>query len=211
MIERFADDERGGFFTTSHDHEELIARRKDVGDHPIPSGNSSAAYGLLRLAALTGESALRGARASERCALFAASGPAAPRRLRPPAPGDRLPPLPDPRGRAGRPGERRRLPGAWTSSRESSARPTARTSSWPGATRAPTGRSCSATDRGRGPAGRLRLRALRVQGAGDPAGASWRRPSPGVDSERLLLSAEAPLLGDDLAGRSLEGPGGPRA
>ncbi len=57
MIERFADNERGGFFTTSKDHEELIARRKDVGDHPIPSGNSSAAYGLLRLAALTGESA----------------------------------------------------------------------------------------------------------------------------------------------------------
>jgi uncharacterized protein len=55
MIERFADDERGGFFTTSNDHEELIARRKDVGDHPIPSGNSAAAYGLLRLAALTGE------------------------------------------------------------------------------------------------------------------------------------------------------------
>jgi uncharacterized protein YyaL (SSP411 family) len=55
MIERFADDERGGFFTTSNDHEELIARRKDVGDHPIPSGNSSAANGLLRLSALTGE------------------------------------------------------------------------------------------------------------------------------------------------------------
>ncbi len=55
MIERFADPERGGFFTTSHDHEELIARRKDLGDHPIPSGNSSAALGLLRLAELTGE------------------------------------------------------------------------------------------------------------------------------------------------------------
>jgi uncharacterized protein len=55
MVEHFADDERGGFFTTSDDHEELIARRKDVGDHPIPSGNSSAAYGLLRLSALTGE------------------------------------------------------------------------------------------------------------------------------------------------------------
>jgi uncharacterized protein YyaL (SSP411 family) len=54
MIARFADDERGGFFTTSDDHEELIARRKDVGDHPIPSGNSSATYGLLRLAAMTG-------------------------------------------------------------------------------------------------------------------------------------------------------------
>ncbi|MGH2950719.1 MAG: thioredoxin domain-containing protein, partial [Solirubrobacterales bacterium] len=55
MIERFADPERGGFFTTSHDHESLVARRKDVDDHPIPSGSSSAALGLLRLAALTGE------------------------------------------------------------------------------------------------------------------------------------------------------------
>jgi uncharacterized protein len=55
MIDLYLDPERGGFFTTSHDHEELIARRKDVDDHPIPSGNSSAAYGLLRLAALTGE------------------------------------------------------------------------------------------------------------------------------------------------------------
>jgi uncharacterized protein len=55
MIERFTDPDRGGFFTTAHDHEELIARRKDVDDHPIPSGNSSAALGLLRLAALTGE------------------------------------------------------------------------------------------------------------------------------------------------------------
>jgi uncharacterized protein YyaL (SSP411 family) len=55
MIERFGDPERGGFYSTSSDHEELIARRKEVGDHPIPSGNSSAAMGLLRLGALTGE------------------------------------------------------------------------------------------------------------------------------------------------------------
>ncbi len=54
-IARFGDPERGGFFSTSDDHEELIARRKEVGDHPIPSGNSSAALGLLRLAALSGE------------------------------------------------------------------------------------------------------------------------------------------------------------
>jgi uncharacterized protein YyaL (SSP411 family) len=57
MIERFADDENGGFFETSVDHERLVARRKDLEDHPIPAGNSSAAYGLLRLAALTGEHA----------------------------------------------------------------------------------------------------------------------------------------------------------
>ena len=57
MIERFADKENGGFFETSSDHEQLVARRKDLEDHLIPAGNSSAAYGLLRLAALTGEQA----------------------------------------------------------------------------------------------------------------------------------------------------------
>jgi uncharacterized protein len=55
LIARFGDPEHGGFFSTSDDHETLIARRKEVGDHPIPSGNSSAAMGLLGLAALTGE------------------------------------------------------------------------------------------------------------------------------------------------------------
>jgi uncharacterized protein YyaL (SSP411 family) len=54
-IARFGDRERGGFFTTSDDHEALIARRKEIGDHPIPSGNSAVAFGLLRLEALTGE------------------------------------------------------------------------------------------------------------------------------------------------------------
>jgi uncharacterized protein len=55
MIERFGDPARGGFFSTSTDHEALIARRKEIGDHPIPAGNSAAALGLLRLAALSGE------------------------------------------------------------------------------------------------------------------------------------------------------------
>jgi uncharacterized protein YyaL (SSP411 family) len=54
-IERFADAERGGFFSTASDHERLVARRKDLEDTPIPSGNASMAFGLLRLAALTGE------------------------------------------------------------------------------------------------------------------------------------------------------------
>jgi uncharacterized protein len=57
MIDRFGDPERGGFFTTSSDHEALIGRRKEVGDHPIPAGQSAAALGLLRLAALSGEAA----------------------------------------------------------------------------------------------------------------------------------------------------------
>jgi uncharacterized protein len=55
MIDRFGDPERGGFFTTSSDHEQLIARRKEIGDHPIPAGNSAAALGLLWLAGLSGE------------------------------------------------------------------------------------------------------------------------------------------------------------
>ena len=55
LIERFEDPERGGFFTTASDHEQLAARRKDLEDSPIPSGNSAAASGLLRLAALSGD------------------------------------------------------------------------------------------------------------------------------------------------------------
>ncbi len=56
IIDRFADPVRSGFFQTSSDHEQLVARRKELEDNPIPSGASSAAFGLLRLAALTGES-----------------------------------------------------------------------------------------------------------------------------------------------------------
>jgi uncharacterized protein YyaL (SSP411 family) len=55
LIERFSDPERGGFFTTADDQEALAARRKDLEDSPIPSGNSAAAYALLRLALLAGE------------------------------------------------------------------------------------------------------------------------------------------------------------
>jgi uncharacterized protein YyaL (SSP411 family) len=55
MIARFADPGQGGFFSTSSDGEALITRRKDVEDAPIPSGSSSAAVGLLRLAQITGE------------------------------------------------------------------------------------------------------------------------------------------------------------
>ncbi|MBJ7348558.1 MAG: thioredoxin domain-containing protein, partial [Thermoleophilaceae bacterium] len=58
MIERFGDPE-GGFFTTSSDAERLLVRRKDLDDNPIPSGNSAAALGLLRLAALTGKNDYR--------------------------------------------------------------------------------------------------------------------------------------------------------
>jgi uncharacterized protein YyaL (SSP411 family) len=55
ILARFSDPANGGFFATADDHEALIARRKELEDTPIPSGASSAAFGLLRLAALTGE------------------------------------------------------------------------------------------------------------------------------------------------------------
>ena len=57
ILGRFADPVRGGFFVSALDGERLITRRKDLEDHPIPSGSSSAAVGLLRLGALSGEPA----------------------------------------------------------------------------------------------------------------------------------------------------------
>jgi uncharacterized protein len=77
MIARFGDPERGGFFSTSDDHEQLIARRKEIGDHPIPSGNSAAALGLLRLEALSGERS-HGEWAEGVLRLFAAAAPRQP-------------------------------------------------------------------------------------------------------------------------------------
>ena len=55
LIDRFEDRERGGFFTTAQDAEQLPVRRKDLEDSPIPSGNSAATLALLRLALLSGE------------------------------------------------------------------------------------------------------------------------------------------------------------
>jgi uncharacterized protein YyaL (SSP411 family) len=55
LVGLFADDERGGFFTTGIDAEPLIVRPKDYQDNATPAENSLAADGLLRLAALTGD------------------------------------------------------------------------------------------------------------------------------------------------------------
>ncbi len=55
MIDRFADPAGGGFFTTASDRDTGFARRKDLDDSPIPASGSAAAFGLLRLALLTGE------------------------------------------------------------------------------------------------------------------------------------------------------------
>jgi uncharacterized protein YyaL (SSP411 family) len=57
-VERFGDDEHGGFFMTPEDGEKLVARKKDLDDHPTPSGNSMLAYVLLRLARIWGDDEL---------------------------------------------------------------------------------------------------------------------------------------------------------
>ncbi|MBI5362777.1 MAG: thioredoxin domain-containing protein [Planctomycetes bacterium] len=54
VAERFEDAEHGGFFTTGHDHEALIARLKSPHDGALPAGNAVQALNLLRLAELTG-------------------------------------------------------------------------------------------------------------------------------------------------------------
>lgn len=53
MVDLFWDDKKGGFFQTSHEAEELIFRHKEIYDGAIPSGNSMAAYVLIRLEAFT--------------------------------------------------------------------------------------------------------------------------------------------------------------
>ena len=57
-VELFADDDRGGFFMTPSDGEQLVARTKDLDDSPIPSGNSMLAHVLQRLARIYGDDEL---------------------------------------------------------------------------------------------------------------------------------------------------------
>lgn len=59
MVEQFWDDDAGGFFFTSNDHEKLPVRTKSAYDGATPSGNSAAVFALLRLAELTGDQTLR--------------------------------------------------------------------------------------------------------------------------------------------------------
>lgn len=55
MLALFWDEANGGFFLTAHDAEALFMRAKELYDGAIPSGNSIAALGLIRLARLTME------------------------------------------------------------------------------------------------------------------------------------------------------------
>jgi hypothetical protein len=59
-VELFGDPEYGGFFVDPAEGERLVARRKELDDHPTPSGNSMLAFVLLRLARLYGDEELAG-------------------------------------------------------------------------------------------------------------------------------------------------------
>jgi uncharacterized protein YyaL (SSP411 family) len=55
IVERFSDEEYGGFFDTAIDAEKLITRPKDLFDNATPAGTSVACDVLLRLAIVFGE------------------------------------------------------------------------------------------------------------------------------------------------------------
>ncbi len=52
ILELFWDDERGVFYDTAVDHEELVTRPRDIYDSAAPSGNSVAVDVLLKLSVL---------------------------------------------------------------------------------------------------------------------------------------------------------------
>jgi uncharacterized protein len=55
VLTHFEDRKAGGFFFTSDDHEALIHRTKSFGEDAIPAGNGIAAFALLRMGHLLGE------------------------------------------------------------------------------------------------------------------------------------------------------------
>ncbi len=55
LLDQFEDQQQGGFFFVSHDHEQLIQRSKTGHDNATPAGNGIAALALARLGHLLGE------------------------------------------------------------------------------------------------------------------------------------------------------------
>ncbi|MBI3547180.1 MAG: thioredoxin domain-containing protein [Gammaproteobacteria bacterium] len=54
VLEHFEDENHGGFYFTSDDHEKLVYRPKPIADEAIPAGNGVAALVLARLGHLSG-------------------------------------------------------------------------------------------------------------------------------------------------------------
>lgn len=59
MIDKFWEENKGGFFLYGNDAEKLILRPKELYDGAIPSGNSVAAYVLLKLSEITQDEKLK--------------------------------------------------------------------------------------------------------------------------------------------------------
>jgi uncharacterized protein len=57
-VELFGDPERGGFFLTPANGEQLVARQKTFDDNPTPAGSSMLAFVLLRLGRIWGDDEL---------------------------------------------------------------------------------------------------------------------------------------------------------
>ena len=55
LLDKFYDQDEGGFFFTAHDQETLFTRPKPTMDHELPSGNGIASSALLRIGNLMGE------------------------------------------------------------------------------------------------------------------------------------------------------------
>jgi len=69
LLEYFEDSKDGGFFFTSHDHEQLLYRSKTFSDDAMPNGNAVAASALLQLGFLSGNTKyLDSAEKTIRCA-----------------------------------------------------------------------------------------------------------------------------------------------
>jgi uncharacterized protein YyaL (SSP411 family) len=54
MLDLFWDDDNASFYSTGHDHEELLVRPQEFSDNALPSGASAAALALQRLGSLVG-------------------------------------------------------------------------------------------------------------------------------------------------------------
>jgi len=55
LLDEFSDAERGGFYFTSVNHEQLVHRTRSFSDDSLPSGNAVAAQALARLGHLLGD------------------------------------------------------------------------------------------------------------------------------------------------------------
>lgn len=68
FIKHFWDSDRGGFYFTADDTEEILIRKKEIYDAAAPSGNSVAMLNLLRLGRMTGDADLEEKAAQTGCA-----------------------------------------------------------------------------------------------------------------------------------------------